>query len=299
MNHLIQDQINDYLHYLKVERGLVNNTIVSYRQDLLAFAAYLAQQKITDLQAVDRYVILNYLASLQDANKAKTSISHVVSTLRRFFAYLVDMDQISNDPMLHVDPPKTGHHLPQVLTKNEVEKLLHAPDLQKTLGVRDRAILEVMYATGLRVSELVNLTLDELHLEMGLIQPLGKGDKERIIPIGDVAVKWLTRYLQEVRPKLLKQQHSPYVFLNAHGRHLSRQGIWKNLKQYVQAAGITKNVTPHTLRHSFATHILENGADLRVVQELLGHSDISTTQIYTHISQKRLTEVYQKYHPRA
>ncbi len=216
-----------------------------------------------------------------------------------FFRYLANENKITADPMLKIDTPKTGHHLPQVLTTDEVDRLLAVPDTTKKLGIRDRALLEVMYATGLRVSELVNLTLDELHLEMGLIQPLGKGDKERIIPIGEVAIDWLNQYLTSVRDLLLKENSSQYVFLNAHGHQLTRQGVWKNLKALVRQAGITKNVTPHTLRHSFATHILENGAGLRVVQELLGHADISTTQIYTHISQKRLTEVYQKYHPRA
>lgn len=174
-----------------------------------------------------------------------------------------------------------------------------APDTSNKYGIRDRAILEVMYATGLRVSELVHLKLADLHLDMGLIQTLGKGNKERIIPIGDVAIQWLDTYLEKSRPVLLKQRQSPYVFLNAHGNGLSRQSIWQKIQQYVSLAGIRKHVTPHTLRHSFATHILENGADLRIVQELLGHSDISTTQIYTHITRKRLTEVYKKAHPRA
>ncbi|KIS03027.1 site-specific tyrosine recombinase XerD [Paucilactobacillus wasatchensis] len=295
----MNDEIEDYLHYLRVERGLVHNTTVSYRQDLVAFSQYLHGQQIASFTTVDRYTVLNYLATLQQAQMAKTSVVHVVSSLRQFFRYLANENKINADPMLQIDTPKSGHHLPQVLTTTEVDSLLAAPDTTKKLGVRDRTILEVMYATGLRVSELVNLTLDELHLEMGLIQPLGKGDKERIIPIGEVAIDWLQRYLTTVRPALLKDQASQSVFLNAHGRQLTRQGIWKNLKSLVRQANINKNVTPHTLRHSFATHILENGADLRVVQELLGHADISTTQIYTHISQKRLTEVYQKYHPRA
>ena len=242
---------------------------------------------------------MNYLAKLQTEKKAKSSVSHLISTLRQFFSYLVNEDKIAVNPMIHIDPPKGSQHLPQVLTSEEVERLLEVPDLSKPLGIRDRAILEVMYATGLRVSELINLTMDELHLEMGLIQPLGKGDKERIIPIGEVAIEWLNKYMNGARLTLLKQQKSKYIFLNAHGRQLTRQGIWKNLKAIVVKAGITKNVTPHTLRHSFATHILENGADLRVVQELLGHADISTTQIYTHISRKRMAEVYKKFHPRA
>lgn len=295
----MNDEIQDYLHYLRVERGLVHNTTISYQQDLMALKKYLEEQQISAFDAVDRYTILNYLATLQEEQKAKTSVVHVVSTFRQFFRYLANENKITADPMLQIDTPKSGHHLPQVMTTDEVDRLLAIPDTTKKLGLRDRTLLEVMYATGLRVSELVNLTLDELHLEMGLIQPLGKGDKERIIPIGEVAIDWLNQYLATARGQLLKDQSSPYVFLNAHGRQLTRQGVWKNLKALVRQAGITKNVTPHTLRHSFATHILENGADLRVVQELLGHADISTTQIYTHISQKRLTEVYQKYHPRA
>ncbi|CUS26272.1 integrase recombinase [Paucilactobacillus oligofermentans DSM 15707 = LMG 22743] len=295
----MNDILQDYLHYLRIQRGLVENTIISYKQDLVAFSEYLTEQKITSWDKVDRYDVLNYLAKLQTEKKAKSSVSHLISTLRQFFSYLVNEDKIAINPMIHIDPPKGAQHLPQVLTSEEVERLLEVPDLSKPLGIRDRAILEVMYATGLRVSELINLTMDELHLEMGLIQPLGKGDKERIIPIGEVAIDWLNKYMNGARLTLLKQQKSKYIFLNAHGRQLTRQGIWKNLKAIVVKAGITKNVTPHTLRHSFATHILENGADLRVVQELLGHADISTTQIYTHISRKRMAEVYKKFHPRA
>jgi len=202
--------------------------------------------------------------------------------------------------MLKIDTPKRAQHLPQVLSAHEVERLLAVPRLDTPLGLRDRALLEVMYATGLRVSETINLKMADLHLDLGLIQTIGKGDKERIIPIGDVAIDFVERYLKTARPKLATpKRRNPYIFLNNHGGQLTRQGVWKNLKALVKAAGIEKNVTPHTLRHSFATHILENGADLRVVQELLGHADISTTQIYTHITKKRLAEVYNKYHPRA
>ena len=224
----------------------------------------------------------------------------MVSTLRKFFQYAtLTVQWVPVDPMTQVDPPKKAQHLPAVLTLAEVERLLQVPDTTTKLGVRNRAILEVMYATGLRVSELVNLSLDNLHLELGLIQTIGKGDKERIIPIGDIAAIWLTRYLKDIRPQLGRTQDDKVIFLNDHGHQLTRQGVWKLIKQLVKAAGITKDVSPHTLRHSFATHILENGADLRIVQELLGHSDISTTQIYTHISNKRLMTVYEKAHPRA
>ena len=296
----MQDQLADYLHFLRVERGLVENTIKSYSQDLTTFSEYLMSQQITDYRVVDRYVLLNYLQYLDEAGKSRNTIIHSVSSLRKFFQYLAQMHAIDTDPMLKIDTPKRAQHLPQVLSPREVERLLAVPKLNTPLGLRDRTLLEVMYATGLRVSETINLTMDDLHLDLGLIQTIGKGDKERIIPIGDVAIDFITRYLKTARPKLVSaKRRNSYLFINNHGGKLSRQGVWKNLKAEVKAAGIEKNVTPHTLRHSFATHILENGADLRVVQELLGHADISTTQIYTHVSHKHLTEVYNKYHPRA
>ncbi|MFB9769517.1 site-specific tyrosine recombinase XerD [Lactiplantibacillus modestisalitolerans] len=296
----MQDQLADYLHFLRVERGLVTNSIKSYDQDLKAFNAYLATQQLTDYQQVDRYVLLNYLQVLDTAGKSRNTIIHSVSSLRKFFQYLAQMHLITSDPTLKIDTPKRAQHLPQVLSPHEVEALLAVPKVETPLGLRDRALLEVMYATGLRVSETIGLKLDDLHLDLGLIQTIGKGDKERIIPIGDVASDYVNRYLRDARPKLVSaKRRNTYLFLNNHGGQLTRQGVWKNLKAQVRAAGIKKNVTPHTLRHSFATHILENGADLRVVQELLGHADISTTQIYTHITKKRLAEVYNKYHPRA
>lgn len=293
----MQSLIEDYLHYLKVERGLSENTRQSYRQDLNQFVAYLADQKITTLTE-DRFVIMSYLQVQTDANKAQSSITRSISTLRKFYQYLMREKVITTNPMLQIDSPKQGRHLPAVLSSAEIGRLLEAPDTRKPLGLRDRAIFEVMYATGLRVSELIHLKLSDLHLSLGLIQTLGKGHKERIIPIGDVAVDWVNQYLERGRPQLIKAKTTPYLFVNFHGDGLTRQGIWKNLKAYVQLAGIEKVVTPHTLRHSFATVLLENGADLRIVQELLGHSDISTTQIYTHISKKHLTEVYQRSHPR-
>jgi len=202
--------------------------------------------------------------------------------------------------MQHIDTPKKVQKLPDTLSLKEVERLIDTPDTRKILGIRDRAILEVMYATGLRVSELIQLQLSDIHLNMALLQTIGKGDKERIVPLGDMAIHWLEVYLSDARPILVsKQPNETALFVNSHGKKLTRQGIWKNLKEIVRAAGIYKTVTPHTLRHSFATHLLENGADLRTVQELLGHADISTTQIYTHITKKRMTDVYKQYFPRA
>jgi len=289
----------DFAHYLTVEQGLARNSVASYTQEVREFATYLQQHQVADFQAVDRVTVMTYLANLTAAGKARNSVIHAVSALRKLYRYLVQTHQVTTNPMANVAAPKHAEHLPAVLTVAEVDRLLAAPDTSDKYGIRDRAMLEVLYATGLRVSELVHLKLGDLHLEMGLLQTLGKGDKERIVPIGDVASDWITRYLRDSRPVLLKHRTSPYLFLNAHGGGLSRQAIWQKIKRYVALADIQKDVTPHTLRHSFATHILENGADLRVVQELLGHADITTTQIYTHISKKRLTAVYDRYHPRA
>lgn len=294
----IDNAIVDYLHYIRIERGLSENTIKSYHQDLVQFGEYLNGEKLV-LDQVDHIVILSWLNQLRDLGKSNSSVIRMVTTLRNFFGYLVREKVVANNPMNDVRPPKKAEHLPAVLSIEEIDRLLQAPIEDTPLGLRNRTLLEVMYATGLRVSELVNLKMSDLHLQLGLIQTLGKGDKERIIPIGEIAIDWLTRYFNESRIVLLKDKESPYVFLNDRGNQISRQGIWKIIKKLVTTAGITKDVSPHTLRHSFATHILENGADLRIVQELLGHADISTTQIYTHISKKRLSEVYDEYHPRA
>lgn len=293
------DEVMDYIHYLRVERGLAENTLTSYRQDLMAAVTYFQKSTVTFKQ-VDQFLILNYLELLQNQNKSRNTVIRTVSSLRRFFQYLVQFGIIQEDPMLKVDSPKKAQSLPDVLSEQQVNQLLTAPDTTKRLGIRDRAILETLYATGLRVSELINLKLVDLHLSMHLLQTIGKGDRERIVPISDVAIEWLTRYLQTTRVKLLvKRPNTDFVFLNAHGKQLTRQAIWQLIKKYVNQVGIRTHVTPHTLRHSFATHLLENGADLRIVQELLGHADISTTQIYTHISHRHLKEVYDKFHPRA
>lgn len=295
----MNEEINDYLHYLTIERGLSLNTRKSYERDLLQYLHYLEDEQITSWQDVDRYVVINYLEKMHDEKKASATVTRMITSLRRFHQFLRQERLTDHDPMQHIDTPKKVQKLPSTLSLTEVERLIETPDTTKNLGIRDRAILEVMYATGMRVSELVGLKLSDLHLSLGLVQTLGKGDKERIIPLGDYAIQWLERYLDEARPLLVANPSETHVFVNHHGTGLSRQGIWKNLKQLVREAGINKEVTPHTLRHSFATHLLENGADLRTVQELLGHADISTTQIYTHITKKRMTDVYKQHFPRS
>ncbi|GBD80294.1 tyrosine recombinase XerD [Tetragenococcus halophilus subsp. halophilus] len=296
----MDEQVTDYLHYLLIERGLSSNTRKSYQRDLEQYLAFLHEKEITDWQNVDRYTIVSFLQLLQNEKKSAATLTRMVTSLRRFHQFLRQERYTDHDPMQHIDSPKKTQKLPDTLSLSEVERLIETPDTKKVLGIRDRTILEVMYATGLRVSELIGLKLNDLHLAMGLMQTTGKGDKERIVPLGDMAIHWLETYLEEARP-ILCQKHpeEEYLFVNGHGTSLSRQGVWKNLKALVLKAGIMKNVTPHTLRHSFATHLLENGADLRTVQELLGHADISTTQIYTHITKKRMTDVYKQYFPRA
>ncbi|GBD67765.1 site-specific tyrosine recombinase XerD [Tetragenococcus halophilus] len=296
----MDEQVTDYLHYLLIERGLSSNTRKSYQRDLEQYLAFLHEKEITDWQNVDRYTIVSFLQLLQNEKKSAATLTRMVTSLRRFHQFLRQERYTDHDPMQHIDSPKKTQKLPDTLSLSEVERLIETPDTKKVLGIRDRTILEVMYATGLRVSELIGLKLNDLHLAMGLMQTTGKGDKERIVPLGDMAIHWLETYLEEARP-ILCQKHpeEEYLFVNGHGTSLSRQGIWKNLKALVLKAGIMKNVTPHTLRHSFATHLLENGADLRTVQELLGHADISTTQIYTHITKKRMADVYKQYFPRA
>ncbi len=297
----MDEHLENYLTYLKIERALSKNTIDAYRRDLLQYQNYLKKQGLGNMLELDRYDILNFLESLKQDGKSPNTIIRMVTSLRKFYEYLQAEGLCPQNPMQHIDTPKKAKTLPKVLSQEEVEALLDQVDLSSDLGIRDRAILEVMYATGLRISELLSLTMNDLHLEMGFIQVIGKGGKERIIPIGRVAKDWLEDYLTNSRPKLLDKHSadSSHVFLNYQGYPLSRQGLWKNIKKLAGQLGIQSKMTPHTLRHSFATHLLENGADLRIVQELLGHADISTTQIYTHVSKERLQQVYHHYHPRA
>lgn len=297
--HKLREDVEDYLRYSQIERGLSDNTITAYRQDLMDFLTFLKNEGFTSwpTKAVD---IDAFLAGQKDLNKATSSISRMISSLRKFYQWLVRQNIQKLNPMLEVDSPKKEHRLPVALSVAEVNNLLQQPDVKKKLGLRDRALLETLYATGIRVSELINLKFKDLHEELKLLKVFGKGSKERLIPISDVAISWINSYQEKVRdPLLLKVgKNTDFIFLNNRGGALTRQAVWQIIKRYCQMAGITKNVTPHTLRHTFATHLLENGADLRVVQEILGHSDISTTQIYTNLSQKHILEVYAKTHPR-
>ena len=297
----MNEHIEDFLHYLLVERGLADNTIASYRRDLKNYVRFLQEMyNITDPGHIERNHILQFLAKLKEEGKSSRTLARHIASLRSFHHFLLRDRITDHDPTEHIENPQVEQKLPKVLNVKEVDALLEAPDTTKPLGMRDKAMLEMMYATGMRVSELIQLQLGDIHLDMGFVRIVGKGNKERIVPLGIPAIRATDRYLRDGRPKLVRPQYrNNTLFLNHHGRPLSRQGFWKILKNTARKAGIQKDLTPHTLRHSFATHLLENGADLRAVQEMLGHADISTTQIYTHVTKTRLKDVYEKFHPRA
>lgn len=296
----MDELIDDYERYLLIDQGKSQNTIQSYMRDVKKFVIFINKQEVVEINNVNKDTIQLYIISLNKAGFAASTTNRMISTLKNFFHYLIREQKMDHNPMDLIQGAKNRKHLPKTLSSKEIDRLLEAPDTETNNGIRDRAILEVMYASGLRVSELTHLKMNELHLELGFIQTIGKGDKERIIPIGEEALFWIKKYLEEVYPVYAKKStDSTILFLTQRGKQFTRQGIWKNLKKYVNLAGIDHEVSPHILRHSFATHLLENGADLRMVQELLGHSDISTTQIYTHVSKQRLQEIYRNSFPRA
>lgn len=288
-----------YLDHLRVERGLAANTIEAYGRDLQRFLDYLTRQGQTRLDGINRSALLGYLLSLDRAQLAARSRARILSSLKGFFRFLAQEDMIPENPAGDIETPKTLAALPHALSLREVEALLEAPNLENAGGLRDRTMLELMYAAGLRVSELIGLETARVNLEAGYVRTMGKGHKERLVPIGEEARNWTRRYLSEARPHLIKNTSSPCLFVSRRGKKLSRQYFWKKIKAYGLVAGIHKEISPHVLRHSFATHLLEHGADLRVVQMMLGHADISTTQIYTHVSRERLRRVHQDHHPRA
>lgn len=293
------DYLELFLEYLQVELGLSENTQLSYLRDLRLFCkAFGLQEK--DLAAVERQQIVHYVTDLKMKGRAAATIARKLAALKAFYRFMVQEDYMPSDPAEAVEAGTKGTHLPKVLTEDEVEALLSAPDLTTAEGLRDRALLEMLYATGMRVSEIVNLKVENVNLEMKYVLVFGKGSKERIVPLGSVAAGYLERYLKEARPTFfVKDEEDPQtVFIGLGGQGLTRQRVWELIGQYGRNAGILKHISPHMLRHSFATHLLDNGADLRSVQEMLGHADISTTQIYTHLTNKRLRAVYEKAHPR-
>nr|WP_296971111.1 site-specific tyrosine recombinase XerD [Tepidanaerobacter sp. EBM-38] len=295
----MKDLLENFLQYSSVERGLAKNTIDAYRRDLKSYIYYLKTKNITNINCTNRSIIVSYLLLMQKNGKASSSISRACAAIKSFYQFLFMEHIISEDPTVNLDAPKQEQRLPKVLSVEEIEKLLSQPDMSNPLGIRDRSMLELLYATGMRVSELISISVEDVNLEMGFLRCIGKGSKERIVPICSIAVKYLELYTLNARNKILNGKKSKILFLNRQGNAMTRQGFWKIIKKYSQQAGIDKKITPHTFRHSFATHLLENGADLRVVQEILGHSDISTTQIYTHITRNKIKEVYDNTHPRA
>lgn len=297
----MEDHVKDFKHFLIVEKGLANNTIQSYERDLKSYIHFLREiEYIKSLNDVQRIHIVHFLGRLKEQGKSSRTLARHIASVRAFHQFLLRDKATEQDPTVHIETPKLERTLPKVLSLQEVEKLLDAPKPGDHYGIRDKAMLELLYATGIRVSELIGLDIDHVHLTMGFVRCIGKGNKERIIPVGRTAAEAIKHYLEVGRPRFVSKKHREQaLFLNHQGNRLTRQGFWKILKKLTKEAGIEKELTPHTLRHSFATHLLENGADLRAVQEMLGHADISTTQIYTHVTKTRLKDVYSKFHPRA
>ena len=291
--------IQEFSDYLRIEKRISPNTILAYRSDLIRFSSELTDKT---LESVTTANIRGFLISLRNQGMSASSIARSLSSIKSFFKYLCQDKQLKNNPAIILESPKHWRKLPDVITHEDVDKLLKGPDLNSKLGLRDKAMLEILYASGLRVSELISLKVSQLNLEVGYLRTLGKGSKERIVPIGTLAKRALEKYILNSRQTLISSRKdnrkSDELFLTRRGLGMTRQGFWKILKGYVAKMNIKASVSPHTLRHAFATHLLERGADLRSVQQMLGHSDISTTQIYTHILGKRMLEIYQEFHPR-
>lgn len=291
--------ISSFLTHVRVEKGLSPNTVSAYRRDLIKFSGFAQKRKVL-LEAVSRDTLVDFLAGLYRQKLDSKSVARQLASLRNFFRFAQIQQLIPADPAQNLESPKIRRSLPGYLRLEEVERLLAQPDAKTPFGLRDRAMLEVLYSAGLRVSELVGLCVSDLDTKVGCVRCIGKGDKERVVPIGKKALGMVERYLRDARPKLVgKTTSSPTLFVNRRGGRLSRVGVWKILSAYGRRAGLRVALTPHMLRHSFATHLLERGADLRSVQLMLGHADISTTQIYTHVVEERLKQVYKAHHPRA
>ena len=294
----MKELIAEFINYLSVERGLSKNTIAAYSADLERFLAYLESKGIADIDRIKRQDIMNYLLSRKDMNISGNSISRGLVAIKMFYRFLVQERLAREDVAGILESPKLIRPIPSVLLLSEVDSILKGPNLKDPIGIRDKAAIELLYATGMRVSEIVDLPIEGLNLDMGFVKCKGKGDKERIVPVGGKAREALSRYIENIRPAMAGKRHDTHLFLSRLGRKISRQTFWKMIKKYTKMARIKKDITPHTLRHSFATHLLERGADLRVVQEMLGHADISTTQLYTHINKERLKSIHRQFHPR-
>lgn len=290
--------LDAFIDALWLEDGLARLTLDSYRSDLKLADAWLSEHREHNLIAAEKADLTAYLHVRHQGGQRASSAARMLASLRRFYQYLLRTGMRADDPMLEIVPPKLPGRLPKSLSENDVEALLGAPDPADTLGVRDRAMLELLYASGLRVSELVSITLAQLSLEMGVVRIVGKGSKERLVPIGEEAIAWIDRYMKEARVDLLDRRASEFLFVTARARPMTRQAFWQLIKRYAARAGLKADISPHTLRHAFATHLLNHGADLRVVQMLLGHSDVSTTQIYTHVARERLKQLHARHHPR-
>lgn len=289
------DLIDQFLDAVWVEHGLSKNTLSAYNSDLRIFAKWLSTKSLLD---VDKADLSKFLASRYEAGIGNRSTARILSSLRRFYGYYIRENDIHSDPTLLIESPHIGRTLPVSLSELDVELLLSAPEVSNTNGFRDKTMLEMLYATGLRVSELVGLKFEQISFRQGVVRIIGKGNKERLVPVGEEAMSWLEAYMNQARKTILGGRQCDYLFVTNRGDCMTRQAFWHIIKRHAKKAGISKELSPHTLRHAFATHLLNHGADLRVVQLLLGHSDLSTTQIYTHIARERLKEIHSKFHPR-
>ncbi|GGI62914.1 tyrosine recombinase [Limosilactobacillus caviae] len=297
----MDDNVAEFLAFLREDRHLSNNTIMSYQRDLGQTMTYLQNHGISQWQQVDQYMLIEVLNEFRQQNKANSTINRVISSLRQFYKYMIRHHYLTVNPMEMIDHQYTFDQpaTPVILTEKEIEQLLQVPDVSTPLGIRDRALLEVMDATGMRVSEIIALNIVDLHLDVKLLQITGKNNQERIIPLSQPAVEWIEKYLKDSRPQLIKNKQETIVFVNAHGCPLTRQGIWKKMKEWVTEAKIKKEVTPQTMRYSFAVHLIENGADIQLIQEILGYNAMKAIQPYLKVSPQQLSANYMKYHPRA
>lgn len=290
--------IDEYLNFLAIEKGVSLNTLEAYSRDLNRYAEFMEERGTAGIKAITSDDVIAFLGNLRNNGLTPNSVNRSLAALRGFYKYLISEKVLGSNPVAHIELAKVWMRLPDTLSRTEMDHLLEQAVAETPLGMRDRAMLELMYATGIRVSELISISMNSINWQVGFLIVIGKGNKERIVPVGQSALGFISRYMSEGRPKLLKRSVTNILFVNRSGTGLTRQGFWKIVKKYARKAGLENKVHPHTFRHSFATHLLEGGADLRSVQVMLGHSDISTTQIYTHVTRERLKDIHKRYHPR-